>query len=291
MSRHILSLDGGGIRGMATVQILRYVQSRLAELSCDLSSFDLLCGNSTGAIIALALSRPGYTMLQSLEELEELYAHFDRVCTTAGEQHSSRYTAEGLINAGNKLFGDLRLQDATLPVCACAFNMTKGMPVLLSSESHPEMLFSQAMHCSCSAPGFFPPVDVPQEEGLLVDGGVFANNPILFAYKHAKVLYGQPVAALSISTAWLPHRGSSLESCPEESKLLATGQMRTADLIAESIPDLQYYRVHEFLGESQITLDAASALDILKGYGIQIAAVHQKEIEEFARSMIGRGDA
>ena len=63
----ILSLDGGGMRGLATVLILKEIEKRTGKRMHEL--FDLICGTSTGGILAVAL---GIKMM-SVDQLEEIY--------------------------------------------------------------------------------------------------------------------------------------------------------------------------------------------------------------------------
>jgi uncharacterized protein len=76
--KRILALDGGGIRGIVTLQILRRIESLLKERFGDgdlrlCDYFDLIGGTSTGAIIAAGLAT-GY----SVEKLDELYRGLGR---------------------------------------------------------------------------------------------------------------------------------------------------------------------------------------------------------------------
>ncbi len=77
--RRILALDGGGIRGLITLEVLRRLESELATATgvgetfrlCDF--FDLVGGTSTGAIIAAGLARG-----MSVEEISKFYQTFGR---------------------------------------------------------------------------------------------------------------------------------------------------------------------------------------------------------------------
>ena len=63
----ILSLDGGGMRGLATVLILKEIEKRTGKRMHEL--FDLICGTSTGGILAVALGIKS----MSVDQLEEIY--------------------------------------------------------------------------------------------------------------------------------------------------------------------------------------------------------------------------
>lgn len=63
----ILSMDGGGMKGLATVQILKEIEKGTGKQIHEM--FDLICGTSTGGMLAVALG----IKLMSLEECEEIY--------------------------------------------------------------------------------------------------------------------------------------------------------------------------------------------------------------------------
>ena len=54
MTKYVLSLDGGGVRGLATANFLRKLEFEMHKPILD--KFDLVCGSSTGGILAIALS-------------------------------------------------------------------------------------------------------------------------------------------------------------------------------------------------------------------------------------------
>ncbi|GMI72521.1 hypothetical protein like AT1G61850 [Hibiscus trionum] len=68
----ILSLDGGGMKGFATLQILQEIEKRTGKRMHEL--FDLICGTSTGGIYAAALG----IKLMSAYQLEEIYKNFGK---------------------------------------------------------------------------------------------------------------------------------------------------------------------------------------------------------------------
>lgn len=63
----ILSMDGGGMKGLATVRILKEIEKGTGKRIHEL--FDLICGTSTGGMLAVALG----IKLMSLEKCEEIY--------------------------------------------------------------------------------------------------------------------------------------------------------------------------------------------------------------------------
>ncbi|XWS19439.1 hypothetical protein CRYUN_Cryun31cG0016100 [Craigia yunnanensis] len=72
----ILSLDGGGMRGLATVLILKEIEKRTGKRMHEL--FDLICGTSTGGILAVALGIKS----MSVDQLEEIYRNLGKVVFT-----------------------------------------------------------------------------------------------------------------------------------------------------------------------------------------------------------------
>lgn len=63
----ILSMDGGGMKGMATVLMLKEIEKGTGKPIHEL--FDLVCGTSTGGMLAVALA----IKQMSLEKCEEIY--------------------------------------------------------------------------------------------------------------------------------------------------------------------------------------------------------------------------
>ncbi|PIN21146.1 Intracellular membrane-bound Ca2+-independent phospholipase A2 [Handroanthus impetiginosus] len=69
----ILSMDGGGMKGLATVKILKEIEKRTGKHIHEL--FDLICGTSTGGMLAVALG----IKLMSLEKCEEIYKELGKL--------------------------------------------------------------------------------------------------------------------------------------------------------------------------------------------------------------------
>ncbi|KAJ7967666.1 Patatin [Quillaja saponaria] len=69
----ILSMDGGGMKGLATVQILKEIEKGTGKRIHEL--FDLICGTSTGGMLAVALG----IKLMTLEECEEIYKNLGKL--------------------------------------------------------------------------------------------------------------------------------------------------------------------------------------------------------------------
>lgn len=67
----LLSIDGGGIRGLIPALVLAHIEDKVGRPICEL--FDAIAGTSTGGMLALGLARPGGDLKTRAAELAELY--------------------------------------------------------------------------------------------------------------------------------------------------------------------------------------------------------------------------
>ncbi len=166
----ILSLDGGGIRGLYTARLIQ----RLATAAPSfLGKIDLFAGTSTGGILALALAA-GFTP-QDLIDLYEKNAstifHGD-LLTPFHELTKPKYTHDGLKAVLTEKFGSKKLGDLTRSVLVTTYSCKSREPVDLTQWHHPDLLAVDAALMTSAAPVYFPPFN-----GDFIDGGMTANNP------------------------------------------------------------------------------------------------------------------
>ncbi|MEI6502923.1 MAG: patatin-like phospholipase family protein [Armatimonadota bacterium] len=186
----ILSIDGGGIRGVIPVTALQWL-SAVPDLGPWLDRVDLLAGTSTGGIIALALAAG-----KPLTDLHDLYHHrgdaIFRGHNTPWKTGLRRvvraaYSNRPLLAEMERLFGDLTLGDLNKRVAVCAFQLARGHEGWNAKIFHnypgvgndaSERVVDVALATSAG------PTYLPTWHGY-VDGGVFANNPSMVALAQA----------------------------------------------------------------------------------------------------------
>jgi uncharacterized protein len=196
--RRLLALDGGGIRGALTIEILGRIEALLREVSGRLGLvladyFDYIGGTSTGAIIATCLS-----VGMSIEEIRTFYRENSAAMfAPAGLLHRVRnkFTARNLsAQLRDALGADTTLGDASVRTLLMLVlrNATTDSPWPVSNN--PRALFNSRDHASCNlafplwqlvrastaAPTFFEPeeIEVEGRRFVFVDGGVTTfNNP------------------------------------------------------------------------------------------------------------------
>jgi patatin-like phospholipase/acyl hydrolase len=224
----ILSLDGGGIRGLYTARFLADMEAQLQRDGNEHTSlyqhFDLMCGTSTGGIIALALA-----LGMPARELVHLYSHHAKDIFGAGRSlvswlGTARYSNKKLEALLKEKFapyspdGNTRLGHAQTRVCIPVFNAVSGKVSVYKTCHHGEytrdyqMPAYQVGMSTAAAPTYFDPyspryqADVTQEEVTIshnVDGGIFANNPALIGLTEAHGALAIPwadIQLLSIGT-------------------------------------------------------------------------------------------
>ncbi len=184
----ILSIDGGGIRGIFPAHILQCVQERLGIDVFDY--FDMIAGTSTGSIIAA-----GIACQKQPSEIVSLYQKHGSAIFGQKKKSwwpswlrqgmHSEYENNNLKTVLHNEFGDTTLGNIEKPLLIPATDIGHGgVHVFKSSYSNSftrdkNVAVKKAVLASCSAPVFFDPAKV--DNYLLADGGVWANNPALAA--------------------------------------------------------------------------------------------------------------
>jgi len=198
VTHRLLSIDGGGVRGVVALEVLARIEEVLREQTGDADLvlgdwFDYVGGTSTGAIIAggVALGLP-VTRIQQLYR-DNMHAIFTRAGIL--DLVRARYDEEGIERVLRREFGE----DRTLgsPDLRCLLllglrNSTTGSPWPVSSNpagrynqgpgSNLEIPLWQLLRASSAAPTFFVPEEVAVGERTFVfsDGAVTTlNNPAL----------------------------------------------------------------------------------------------------------------
>ncbi len=203
MSKLILSLDGGGIRGAATTQFLSNIEEELKHQNSSIRDYvDFYAGTSTGSIIALGLATTDLTM----SEINELYNYenaqeiFDpnKGWLQIDGINAPKYAATGKTKILQKYFDGATLdnvgQDKHILTVSYAIEKRQPMVIKSTNEAHLGLLASEVADASSAAPTYFPTheMDIPaqsEDDYYLIDGGVIANNPTMCAVSEVRNIW------------------------------------------------------------------------------------------------------
>lgn len=201
----VLSIDGGGIRGIIPAMILSEIEKRTKRPIAGI--FDLIAGTSTGGILALGLTKPdGHGKPQySASDMIELYQREGEAifCRSLGHKLLAlgcvlreKYPSRGIESILTQYFGNIRLKEALTEVLITAYDTENRDAWFFKSTkardaNHPEtdFLMRDVARATSAAPTYFSPAKIKIETVVdycsLIDGGVFANNPAMCAYAEA----------------------------------------------------------------------------------------------------------
>lgn len=190
----ILSIDGGGIKGLYSASILASFENKTGKNIAD--HFDMICGTSTGGLIAIGLANGMsakdlvdlYTVNGSkifptsnsklLRGFQNSYKSFRQIC------FSNKHSVRPLKRILEDLFGDKTMNDSNNLLCIPSFNLTNGQPkVFKKSGNQTEHFVDKTIKlvdialATAAAPSYYPIHE--HNNFLYTDGGVWANNPSL----------------------------------------------------------------------------------------------------------------
>jgi hypothetical protein len=211
----ILTIDGGGLRGIIPAMILAEIEDRTGKPASAL--FDLIAGTSTGGLIALALAKPAP---MTATEIVQFYQRDGpsifrpRLLKSVQRLFRSAYSPRGLEAALLSTFDDDRLSETKPPVVVTSYELQNRIPwffkTIWSHRLGYDFLLRDIARATSAAPTYFPPAriaiqgsDLPSP-GLFIDGGVYANNPGVCGFVEAsdlKGLGGLPRTVVSLGTS------------------------------------------------------------------------------------------
>ena len=262
--KYLLSLDGGGVRELATVTFLANLEKALGEPLYK--KFDFFIGTSAGAITAMALS----IAKMNGDSLLELWSEktFERILDSSLwdsklglMQINPKYDGKGKEQVLNEYFGNLKLGDAIGDLAIVSYDIEERKPLLLTSYGNSNISAIDAGHASSAAPIYYPTARVGNR--YLIDGGIVANNPVLHGYAEVKKLYPDSnVKILSVGTGLnkRPLKGKASQKWGLIGWLMHDlfGLMLESSLdheIATEIIGKDYIRVNSALGKVNRRLD------------------------------------
>lgn len=196
--RLIISIDGGGIRGILPLMLLSQlnrliIKERLGN--CINDKIDFAAGTSTGAIIAASL----------LLKIEKRYAFLPEnilnLYVTKGPQlfdvHPSGNRKPQALNAIlEATFGQIKLKHIPTYFSFVSYDDHKKEPFIFvnHSERLREVSLAKALAACSAIPGYFAPVEI--DNHILVDGIETNKNPSKVAYDNARCLYPDDVLVM-----------------------------------------------------------------------------------------------
>lgn len=303
----ILSLDGGGIRGIITAIWLDALQKKMNKPIKD--SFDLVAGTSTGSLLAAAISigkSPAEIISIHESRGEEIFPDtasrlWSRFSRTFQQGFSApKFSQEGLSNVLKDVFGKTKLGDLPIKTLIISYDTINRDSIIFKSwkTEHQKLYLWEVCASSCSAPTYFPShsMVVESKERSMIDGGVVANNPAACALAEMLRLNKlgdnpqdktlQNLLIASFGTGQL-NRTISLKEAQEWGALewaipiidvLFDGSTDSVDYIVRNIVDSdKYYRFQVELTKALDDMDDASKTNI-------------EALKRLALSYIGSGD-
>lgn len=197
----ILSIDGGGFRGVYPAHILMRMEKEF-DINWT-ETFDLIAGTSTGSIIAAGLA----CGLKASDILKLYKEHgtkiFKKRFLRKKGFFASKYDMTYLDKVLKDIIGDRTLGEIKTPLLIPATDIGNGRAMVFKSGYHEDFVrdkhirVREAVLSSCAAPTYFDPRYI-DEKYLLADGGLWANNPGLIAAIEAKQYLGQKLENLRI---------------------------------------------------------------------------------------------
>ncbi|KAF2726462.1 FabD/lysophospholipase-like protein, partial [Polyplosphaeria fusca] len=208
----LLALDGGGVRGLSALMILKQLMETVnpdaPPKPCDY--FDMIGGTSTGGLIAVMLGR----LKMSIDECIDAYlALSERVFqkkrhrVTVKGKVQGRFDSSELAQAIQEVIKQQGLQEGTLlkdapeagcKVFVCATSKETSDTVCLTSYRCPRgnsdlynsATIWEACRATSAASSFFDPVAIGRYKENFVDGATGANNPVREVWDQAQLLWG-----------------------------------------------------------------------------------------------------
>ncbi len=299
----ILSLDGGGIRGLIPALVLKELSDRMRRYGREKPlhrCFDLIAGTSTGGLIALALSLPQSgtrTPALSIEDIVRMYREDGtkifppwKFSTLHSVAHAFRekYDIENFDSFLGPTFADITLQDALTDLLITSFDVERNTPFFFKRrrgrDDDTNFLMSDVAKATAAAPTYFDPAIIHEAENparsyCMVDGAVYANNPAMVGYIEGLKLYGRmrrfQIISLGTGRASRERTRDDISSwgffdwiSPMRGAplfgIISAGQAESVDYQLTKLSGVEYLRINGFFDGPRPDIDDASEENIAR---------------------------
>ncbi|KLT22759.1 patatin family protein [Wolbachia endosymbiont of Armadillidium vulgare str. wVulC] len=290
MKKYILSVDGGGIRGIIPAIILAEIEKRTRRTIAEI--FHLMAGTSTGGIVVAGLCKkdkqgnPQY----SANDLVELYQKYGSYIFKSSFLRRSvfswlncaQYPHKNIEFVLDKYFGDDILKNTLSNVLITSYDIQNHCPFFFKSWKEGNIKLKDALRAATAAPTYFTPkyLKINHKEMVLVDGGVFANNPAACAYASGKKLFpNDEIILLSIGT------GRTDRSIANSRRFGKIGWIKPLlNVMFASSLDAVNYQLNQVIGDKYIRIQ--SQLKIASPDMDNITSKNIKSLQQEAKAMI-----
>ncbi len=293
----ILSLSGGGARGIFQAAYLQLLEERRKSAGKLHEIFDLIVGTSTGAITAAAIAQgiPASTVTALFE------SHGPKIFMPRTKFHQLfkcfSYFAGGPMFSLNPLEAKLnQLLTGTFKdfpkLLVTASQINPYAHKLFGIKASADVTITDAVLSSCSAPAYFQSHRVERLGKSFIDGGLWANDPALAAYIYAKEcdIDSENIRILSIGTGRMD---KGVESDDYDSRSTVSQALRVIDLmfatqeksseyfLASMLKADQVMRVNASLTSAIALANASSAIKTLPGRAREVFDQNKEDVEKF----------
>lgn len=265
----ILSIDGGGIRGIVPAVVLAHLEETLQQLSNNPGArladfFDLFAGTSTGSMIVVGLLTPNKDNrpIYSAKEIIDLY--FDNaevifqgsllqdIKSVAGLLNV-KYNPEGIESVFRQHFPDTELKQLLKPTLIPVYDLTRGKNYFFRQQKaqvsvRHNYYIRDVLRSATSAITYFPPTQISTVDNTrqrcFIDGGIFANNPALSAYAefryHNPELHAKDTMMFSLGTG---KQGTHLDCESTQNWGALEWREPAGNLFANAVADANHYQL------------------------------------------------
>jgi len=297
MTRRVLAIDGGGIRGIIPAMVVSEIEKRIGKPAAEL--FDLMVGTSTGGILALGLARPGPEADRNFaaRRVVRLYENqgskiFEhslwRKLRTAGGILEEAYSHQNLEAVLTEYFADTVLSDCEVPTMITSYDIQNRQTLFLKSwhSDHADIFCRDAARATSAAPTYFEPkpLNIDARDHVLIDGGVFMNSPSVSAYAEARKLFpDEPIKLLSLGTGELTRTIPYQEAKTWGSALWVISLL---DCMFDGVSKAADHQMKLFLGERYLRLQ--TPLHFASDDMDDASRGNIRNLKQTARELIGR---
>lgn len=318
--KKILSIDGGGIRGIIPGQILAVIEK---EFNIKIAEeFDLIAGTSTGGILASGLLIPDPKKPKqskfSAKQVVDLYLNnggeifdipfFHKVKTGAGIL-DEKYPEDGLEDVLDEYFGETWLKDLLKPTLITSYDIKRRKGHFFKQHTAKKdtaynFKVKDLARATSAAPTYFECAKIRSQTGVqypLIDGGVFVNNPALAAYAEGRTLFkvkdqsGKNVEAtakdMKILSLGTGHSKKTYHYSKAKNWGMAQWVQPVIDIMMSGSADVAHYQLEQIYGTITQPKQYLRIDGDLKGTGIDpdmdnASPENMKKLQDFAKKIL-----